>query len=87
MDGGQTAEHSGARTDPMDMKNPKVAAEESMYCDSVATTPLGPGPALRRSVSDQRSAISGAWRGLGVGSTRDTGTGSPSGRADLGLTR
>jgi hypothetical protein len=65
MDGGQTAEHSGARTDPMDMKNPKVAAEESMYCDSVATTPLGPGPALRRSVSDQRSAISAV---LGVGS-------------------
>jgi hypothetical protein len=34
-------------TDPMDMKNPNVAAEESIYCESVATTPLGPGPALR----------------------------------------
>lgn len=48
--GGLTAEQ--ARTDPMDMKNPNVAAEESMYCDSVATTPLGPGPALR-AISDQ----------------------------------
>lgn len=28
------------------MKNPNVAAEESIYCDSVATVPRGPGPAL-----------------------------------------
>jgi len=29
------------------MKNPKVAAEESMYWERVASTPLGPGPALK----------------------------------------
>lgn len=34
-------------TEPIDMKNPKVAAELSIYCDRVPITPLGPGPALR----------------------------------------
>lgn len=30
----------------MDMKRPNVAAEESMYCDSVPRYPLGPAPPL-----------------------------------------
>jgi hypothetical protein len=33
-------------TDPIDMKNPKVAADDSMYCDRVANAPRGPGPPL-----------------------------------------
>jgi hypothetical protein len=33
-------------TEPMDMKKPNVAAEESMYCDKVANAPRGPGPPL-----------------------------------------
>jgi hypothetical protein len=28
------------------MKKPKVAADESIYCDMVAIAPLGPGPPL-----------------------------------------
>lgn len=35
------------RTEPIDMKKPKVAAEDIMYWLRVATTPRGPGPALR----------------------------------------
>lgn len=35
----------------MERKKPKVAAEESMYCESVATVPLGPGPALSSQIS------------------------------------
>ena len=34
-------------TEPIDMKNPNVAADDNMYCDRVATTPRGPGPARR----------------------------------------
>lgn len=33
-------------TDPMLIKKPNVAADESMYWLKVATTPRGPGPAL-----------------------------------------
>ena len=33
-------------TDPIDMKNPNVAADDNIYCDNVPITPLGPGPAL-----------------------------------------
>jgi hypothetical protein len=33
-------------TDPIDMKKPNVAADESIYCDIVAIAPLGPGPPL-----------------------------------------
>lgn len=33
-------------TDPILMKNPKVAAEEPIYVARVAIDPLGPGPAL-----------------------------------------
>lgn len=35
----------GGLTDPMLMKNPKVAADEPMNLPSVAMDPLGPGPA------------------------------------------
>ena len=35
----------------MDMKKPKVAADESMYCERVATVPRGPGPALTKAIS------------------------------------
>jgi hypothetical protein len=33
-------------TDPIDIKKPNVAADESIYCDIVAIAPLGPGPPL-----------------------------------------
>ena len=33
-------------TEPIDMKNPNVAADDSMYCDKVAKAPRGPGPPL-----------------------------------------
>jgi hypothetical protein len=34
-------------TEPIDRKKPNVAAELSMYCDSVCSAPRGPGPELR----------------------------------------
>lgn len=34
-------------TVPIDMKKPKVAADGSMICENVPSTPLGPGPARR----------------------------------------
>ena len=37
---------SGRLTEPIDMKKPNVAAEESMYWASVPMTPRGPGPPL-----------------------------------------
>lgn len=37
----------GRLTEPMERKNPKVAALLSMYCDRVGRTPRGPAPPLR----------------------------------------
>lgn len=34
------------RTEPIDIKKPNVAPDDSMYCDRVARAPRGPGPAL-----------------------------------------
>lgn len=50
------------------MKNPNVAADESIYCDSVATVPLGPGPPLSPSqlwpyrLVEQEKELTGGWR-------------------------
>jgi hypothetical protein len=38
------------------MKKPKVAAEESIYCDMVAIAPLGPGPPLSLSAEPLEEA-------------------------------
>lgn len=34
-------------TEPIDMKKPKVAADEAMYWPRVAMVPRGPGPRLQ----------------------------------------
>jgi hypothetical protein len=60
----RTAER--ARTEPMERKKPNVAAELSMYCESVCSAPRGPGPALRARVSmvphpNRSKARTGGW--------------------------